>query len=141
MDTGRLDTIRHRVRASGRRWTLAKGAIVETLIDVPSHLSVQQIHQQISHRYPGIDPSTIYRALTTLTEDHIVHTLDQPGEARYGLADHPHHHARCLRCGRQAEIPAVAVQHLLDAARDQTGFHFAGHSLTLTGLCQPCTAT
>jgi len=137
-DRVRVDAIRDQIRAAGRRWTIAKGAIVEALLAGPGHLSPQRIHEIIVKQYPQIDPSTVYRALLTLADEGVVHTLDQPGEARYGLADEPHHHAICGGCGRQAEIPATAVARLLTAAGAVTGFQFNRDSVTLTGRCEDC---
>ena len=137
-DRVRMDAIRDQIRAGGRRWTIAKGAIVEALLAGAGHLSAQQIHEDMGKRYPNIDPSTVYRALLTLADEGVVHTLDQPGEARYGLADEPHHHAICGRCGLEAEIPAAAVSRLLTAAGAATGFQFGRESVTLTGRCASC---
>ena len=139
-DRVRMDAIRDQIRAGGRRWTIAKGAIVEALLAGEGHLSAQQIHEDMSKRYPQIDPSTVYRALLTLADEGVVHTLDQPGEARYGLADEPHHHAICGGCGLEAEIPAASVARLLTAAGASTGFRFDRDSITLTGRCPSCSA-
>lgn len=134
----RMDAIREQIRSGGRRWTIAKSAIVEALLAGSSHLSAQQIHEEMCKHYPHIDPSTVYRVLLTLADEGVVHTLDQPGEARYGLADEPHHHAICSNCGLEAEIPAAAVARVLAAAGTSTGFQFGRDSITLTGRCPKC---
>ncbi len=132
----RLEAVRARVRAGGRRWTVAKGAIVETLIGHRGHLSVQEVHDEVTARFPQIDRSTVHRVLLTLSDEHVVHVLGRQGEARYGMADHPHHHAVCSRCGHEAEIPAAVVAPALAAAGEVTGFRFG--SITLTGTCPDC---
>jgi Fe2+ or Zn2+ uptake regulation protein len=53
--------------------------------------------------------------------------LGRHGDARYGPADRPHHHAVRVVCGRVAEIPEDVMCRLVDAA-----------GLTLTGRCQDC---
>lgn len=134
----RLAAIRARVRADGRRWTVAKSAIVEALLIGPGHLSAREIHCAVLARCPQIDQSTIYRALQTLASSQVVHALDRRGEARYGLTDRPHHHAVCSGCGRDAEIPAATAHELLTRAESTTGFRFGADSLTLLGYCTAC---
>ncbi|MGX6607482.1 Fur family transcriptional regulator [Micromonosporaceae bacterium Da 78-11] len=136
----RLDEIRDRLRASGRRWTVAKGAVVETMLAGEGHLSVLQIHDEVSRRYPQIDRSTVHRVLLVLTDERVIHALDQRGGARYGLSDHPHHHAVCTACGREEQIPAAVVDRLLVKAGAEVGFRFDRDSITLTGTCSTCTA-
>lgn len=134
----RLAEIRARVRADGRRWTVAKCAIVEALLAGSGHLSPREIHATVLIRHPQIDQSTVYRALQTLAEARVVHALDRRGEARYGLTDRPHHHAVCAGCGRDAEIPAATAHGLLAEAESTTGFRFGAESLTLLGHCAAC---
>jgi Fe2+ or Zn2+ uptake regulation protein len=136
--TERLDTIREHVRARGRRWTIAKDAVVEALIDTDTHLSAQQVHERIGARFPQIDRSTVHRVLLGLADEHVVHVLGRQGEARYGMADRPHHHALCTGCGREAEISAETIAPALTAAAGATGFSFDTGTLTLTGLCAGC---
>jgi Fe2+ or Zn2+ uptake regulation protein len=54
----RLDAIRDQVRAGGRRWTVARSAIVTALLDTGRHLSVRRIHETVQARFPEIDQST-----------------------------------------------------------------------------------
>ncbi|GAA0546179.1 transcriptional repressor [Paractinoplanes ferrugineus] len=136
----RLSAVRDQVRAAGRRWTVAKGAVVEALLATDEHLSVQQAHDQVSARFPQIDRSTVHRILLALADEHVVHILGRQGEARYGMADLPHHHAICSHCGNEAEIPAAAIAPALASATAATGFTFDSSSVTLTGLCEKCTA-
>ncbi|WP_432838149.1 Fur family transcriptional regulator [Dactylosporangium sp. CA-092794] len=137
-DRQRVDRIRDQVRAGGRRWTVAKGAIVDVLLDRDGHLSTQEIHEAVAARYPQVDRSTIHRVLLALADEGLVHVLGQHGEARYGLADRPHHHAVCAGCGRVAEIPAEVMRRLIDTAGDAVGYRFDAGSLTLTGRCGRC---
>lgn len=138
VEQNRLTAIRDHVRARGRRWTIAKDVVVETLLADGRHLSVQQIHDEVGRKFPQIDRSTVHRVLLTLAEDRVVHTLDQRGESRYGLSDRPHHHAVCTQCGREAQIPAAVVDRLLATAGTEIGFRFGHESITLMGKCVRC---
>jgi Fe2+ or Zn2+ uptake regulation protein len=135
-DRGRLDTIRDRVRARGRRWTVAKGAVLETLLDQPGHLSALQIHEVIAARLPQIDRSTVHRVLLALADEGVVHMLGHHGQTRYGMADQPHHHAVCAACGQVAEIPAHLVDLLVTQIALAVGYDL--DRVTLTGRCGQC---
>ncbi len=135
---GRLDAIRDQLRAGGRRWTLAKSAVVETLLAADSHLSALEVHDEVGRRFPQVDRSTVHRVLLTLADERVVHALDQRGESRYGLSDLPHHHAVCTRCGSEAQLPGAAVDPLLAAAGAEIGFRFNRDSITLAGRCGAC---
>jgi Fur family transcriptional regulator, ferric uptake regulator len=137
-DRERVDAIRDRVRASGMRWTVAKGAVVDALVGRHDHLSTQEIHAAVAERFPQVDRSTVHRVLLALAEEHVVHVLGQSGETRYGLADQPHHHAVCAGCGRVAEIPGDLPRRLIEQASKTTGFQFTHDSVTLTGRCGDC---
>ncbi|XVV13975.1 Fur family transcriptional regulator [Actinoplanes sp. CA-131856] len=138
-ELARLDAVREHVRAQGQRWTVAKAAVVEVLLGTDGHLSALQVHERIVERLPQIDRSTVHRILLGLADEHVVHVLGRQGEARYGMADHPHHHVVCADCGREAEIPSAAITPALAAASEATGFSFDASSITLTGRCANCT--
>jgi Fur family transcriptional regulator, ferric uptake regulator len=137
-DRARVDAIRDRIRASGLRWTVAKGAVVETLVGQPDHLSAAEIHEAVAARFPQIDRSTVHRVLLALADEHVVHVLGRSGDTRYGLADRPHNHAVCVGCGHVAEIPAEVTRRLIDRAGQSTGYRFADDCLTLAGRCGDC---
>jgi Fe2+ or Zn2+ uptake regulation protein len=99
---------------------------------------VQQIHDEVARRFPQIDRSTVHRVLLTLTDERVIHALEQRGGARYGLSDQPHHHAVCTGCGREEQIPAAVVDRLLAKAGAEVGFRFDHDSITLTGTCATC---
>jgi Fur family transcriptional regulator, ferric uptake regulator len=134
----RVEAIRQRLRSRGMRWTVAKGAVIEALIDQHDHLSAVQIHAAVAERFPQVDRSTVHRVLIALADEGVVHVLGQSGDARYGLADRAHHHAVCVGCGAVAEIPSDAVGQLLDKATGATGYRFDEESLTLNGRCPRC---
>ncbi|WP_161952721.1 Fur family transcriptional regulator [Actinoplanes sp. TFC3] len=138
VDQRRLDAIRDQLRCDGRRWTVAKSELVQAMLAAEAHLSARGLHEQLVSRYPQMDLSTVYRTLRALAESGVVHSLNDGSQTRYGLADRAHHHVLCADCGSLAEIPAAALDRLLATAESQTGYRFAGQSMTLAGCCGAC---
>ena len=74
-------------------------------------LSVAEIDQRLRECLPPEDQppdlATIYRTVTTLVDQGVLHALTlEGGVTTYGLAADPHHHAVCTRCGSIIEVPA-----------------------------------
>jgi Fur family ferric uptake transcriptional regulator len=112
--------------------------VLETLFASRDHLSALQIHKVIAARHAQITESAVRRVLLDLAAEHVIHVIDQPGRARYGLADRRHHHAVCAVCGQTTEIPAGLTDSLIEAIAASTGYRFEHHGITLTGTCATC---
>jgi Fur family ferric uptake transcriptional regulator len=106
------------------------------------HLTAQQIIDRLGDRGGIVDLTTVYRTLTTLVDVGVLHALSigEPA-ATYGLADHPHHHAVCGRCGSVKAIPAEHLSSALTLASEGSRFALSpAGGMTLHGLCPNCQA-
>ncbi|MBU3749225.1 MAG: transcriptional repressor [Mycobacterium sp.] len=137
------------LRARGLRRMPSRIAVLAVLEPVDGHLSVAEIHQRISRRIadsgPGSDPArpdlaTVYRTVTTLVEQGVLHALAvEGGVTTYGLADKPHHHAVCTDCGNIIEVPAQRLSVALEHAIEGSSFTLSDQAgLTLHGRCPAC---
>jgi Fur family transcriptional regulator, ferric uptake regulator len=154
-DTGRVakpsgldPTVTERIgellRAHGLRRMASRIAVLAVLEPVHGHLSVAEIDQRVRQCLSGEDQlpdlATIYRTVTTLVDQDVLHalTLDS-GVTTYGLAADPHHHAVCTRCGSIIEVPAGQLTSALQHAMVGSSFTLSEHAgLTLHGLCPQC---
>jgi Fur family ferric uptake transcriptional regulator len=134
------------LRARGLRRTAPRIAVLATLEPVDGHLSVAEIHQRLLDSSPveGQPPdlATVYRTVTTLVDLGLLHALAvEGGVTTYGLADNPHHHAVCTRCGTIIEVPAQRLSSALEHAIEGSSFTLSERAgLTLHGLCPDCQA-
>ena len=134
------------LRAHGLRRTAPRIAVLATLQPVHGHLSVAEIHQRLldSHDVlsPPPDVATVYRTVTTLVEAGVLHALAvEGGVTTYGVAEDPHHHAVCTRCGTIIEVPAQRLTSALEHAIEGSSFTLSDRAgLTLHGLCPKCQA-
>lgn len=119
-------------------------AVLAVLEPVDGHLAVADIHQRILDGVPdgspGPDLATVYRTVTTLVDQGVLHALAVDGGlTTYGLAEKPHHHAVCTQCGTIIEVPATQLSTALAHAIEGSSFTLSERAgLTLHGLCPQC---
>jgi Fur family transcriptional regulator, ferric uptake regulator len=124
--------------ALGARRTSARALVINALATTDAHLTVAGIHERIAGDHPEVNISTVHRTVAFLVDKGVAHVLPYPGEARYGLAGHPHHHAVCESCGRVVEIPAGRLARVVAAAERSSSFSLANSGLALFGRCPDC---
>jgi len=134
------------MRGAGLRAGGARMAVVTLLAKQDCCLSAQEIRDALSAE-PGATPgmASVYRALDTLTELHLVHKVDLGGAvARYEPA-HPggdhHHHAVCRGCGAVVPIEDADLERAVHDLADRLAFDVESHDITLHGRCARCTGT
>jgi len=132
------------LRAHGLRRTAPRIAVLGTLQPVRGHLSVAELHRRLlaSGEDDVPDVATVYRTVTTLVEAGVLHALAvEGGVTTYGVAEDPHHHAVCTRCGTIIEVPAQRLSSALEHAIEASAFTLSDRAgLTLHGLCPKCQA-
>jgi Fur family ferric uptake transcriptional regulator len=132
----RLGALLH---AHGLRRTAPRIAVLAALEPVDGHLSVAEIRQRLADPHAP-DLATVYRTVTTLVDKGVLHALSMEGGlTTYGLAETPHHHAVCTRCGAIIEVPAQRLRSALEQASEGSAFSLSDSAgLTLHGLCPRC---
>lgn len=130
------------LRSRGLRRMPSRIAVLSVLEPVDGHLPVAEIHQRIVAADAGGAPdlATVYRTVTTLVEQGVLHALAvDGGVSTYGLAAAPHHHAVCTECGTIIEVPAKRLSAALEHASEGSSFTLSDRAgLTLHGLCPDC---
>jgi Fur family transcriptional regulator, ferric uptake regulator len=132
------------LRARGLRRMASRIQVLAVLEPVNGHLPVAEIHQRVRGCLPdGTQPpdvATIYRTVTTLVDQGVLHALTlDGGVTTYGLATAPHHHAVCTKCSSIIEVPAGQLSAALEHAIAGSSFALSERAgLTLRGLCPQC---
>ncbi|MDT5090339.1 MAG: Fur family transcriptional regulator, ferric uptake regulator [Mycobacterium sp.] len=144
LDPAVSERIGELLRAHGLRRMASRIAVLAVLEPANTHLSVADIDQRLRQCLPAEDQppdlATIYRTVTTLLDQGVLHALSvEGGVTTYGLADVPHHHAVCTRCGSIIEVPAGHLASALQHAMVGSSFTLSESAgLTLHGLCPQC---
>lgn len=132
------------LRARGLRRMPSRIQVLAVLEPVNGHLSVAEIsHRLPTFLPPGVSPpdlATIYRTVTTLVDEGVLHALTlDGGVTTYGMTTAPHHHAVCTQCGAVIEVPAQQLSSALSHAMTGSSFALSEQGgLTLRGLCPAC---
>ncbi len=132
--------LREALESTGHRFTEQRAAVYRFLSGTTSHPTADEVFQAVRGQIPGISLATVYKSLETLVNCRLTSKLTySDGSARYDARMDPHHHARCLSCGRVRDVAGRpwdgAVQDLADGL---DGFSVVGYRLEFTGYCADC---
>jgi Fe2+ or Zn2+ uptake regulation protein len=114
---------------------------VKTLFsDAHRHLwSIDELHTAVVGRLGAADYSTVFRAVSGLEKDGLIHRIDLgDGKVHYELAEEHHEHIRCDSCGRVVEVPGCVLEDASAAVTSSTGFKVTSHQLLFSGVCPAC---
>lgn len=123
------------IESVGARATLARLAVLNTLLDADRSLSHQEILQKME---PPLDRVTAYRVLDWLAEAGIAHRINAADRiTRFSISSAPHCHAhfQCEQCGRIYCLAEGAP--ILPGPLPQ-GFVLREIEMTVKGTCADC---
>jgi len=127
------------LRAAGERVTVARRAVVESLVDADGHATAEALQARVQAEHPEVHMATIYRNLETLERLGVVeHTHLGHGPAVYHLADELHQHLVCESCGYVVEVPADLLRPVEEEVRDRYGFVMRPGHFAVVGRCADC---
>lgn len=132
--------LRDALESSGQRFTDQRAAVFRYLADTDVHPTADEVFLAVRQGLPGISLATVYKSLETLVGCGLAVKLTYGDHsARYDGRTDPHHHARCVSCGRVmdllGEIPPQEIEGLRS---DELGFTVTGYRLELSGYCGSC---
>jgi Fur family peroxide stress response transcriptional regulator len=132
--------LRQALEASGQRFTEQRAAVYRYLAHTDVHPTAEEVFFAVREGLPGISLATVYKSLETLVGCGLALKLTFPDEsARYDGRTDPHHHARCLVCGKVTDVPGEIAQTEIEALRRRSGgFTVTGYRLQLAGYCSTC---
>lgn len=123
------------------RRTRQRRVILDVLHDASDHPAADEIYRRVRRRLPRISLGTVYRNLEVLAEQGAIRRVPVAGQAtRFDGETGPHHHVRCVRCGRLADVPAETCTVSAARVRTASGFRVLDCRLEVTGLCPACQA-
>lgn len=135
-------SIKKDLRATGRRMTRTRQAVLALLQRTRQPISATEIFEQLHQEKVAIDLVTVYRTLHVLKDLGLVLQLDlhQEGLARYELKEgrEHHHHIRCQICGQIEDLLLCPLKKVTKLIEQRTQFIVDDHTLEFTGLCPQC---
>jgi Fe2+ or Zn2+ uptake regulation protein len=135
----RLERILDALRADGGRVTTARRAVISALVDADSHVTADDLASAVQRAHPDVHLSTVYRTLDALEQLGVIdHVHLGHGRAVYHLADEPHQHLVCERCGDVIEVPDELFADLAGRLESQYGFAIRPNHFAVLGRCRHC---
>ncbi|MCH1625022.1 Fur family transcriptional regulator [Ferdinandcohnia quinoae] len=124
------------LKERGLRITPQRILILQTIISIKGHPTVEDIHQKL----PYISLATIYNNVKLFLSLHILKELPYGnGLSKYELANQPeHYHILCESCGEIIDFNYPNLKEIEHVACKLTSFKIHTHQMEVYGLCPTC---
>ena len=135
----RLRSFEDHCRRHGLRMTVQKRHILEVLLGMDGHPTVDRIYERVVEQLPGVSRTTVYRILDSFVKAGVARKVEHPGPAvRFDPNLDRHHHLVCVECDRVIDLEDPSLDELPVTAAAETGFQVLDYSVYFRGLCAAC---
>ena len=120
------------------RQTKQKQIIYDALKTL-DHPTATEVYGYVREEHPSVSRATVFRVLGGFAQNGRALELRAAGnEVRYDYNVQPHYHARCLCCGRVADVTAEGLPSKGLSVKAECGFLVEGYSVEFFGTCKLC---
>ena len=113
--------------------------IIYSALCALDHPTATEVFTSVHEEYPSVSRATVFRVLGGFVSGGKALELKLAGnETRYDFNVAPHAHARCVCCGRVADIDVVGLPQEGLQAKSCNGFSVHGYVLEFFGACKDC---
>jgi len=121
------------------RHTRQREVVLDVVRSTMEHPTAEWVHRRARRRVPSISLATVYRNLKQLAEAGLIREIQAGGQSlRFDGNTGPHHHVRCLGCGRVNDLELPLDTRREQAAARALDFQVLGHHVEVQGLCAGC---
>jgi len=122
-----------------QRNTLQRQIILDALIKLKTHPTVEDVYAEIQSEYPAISKTTVYRNLRLLTKNGVIREVSLPdGLERYDARADPHYHFKCRNCGRIFDVDMGYLAGINETIEKKYNFQVDEHDVVFRGICVKC---
>ena len=121
------------LRDAGVRITRQRAALLDVLSVADDHPDAIELHRRAEIASPGISLSTVYRTLTALEEQGVIHRHQFEGaSARFEHANADHHdHMIDVETGEVVEFCSERIEKLQAELAKELGYEIVHHRMEL----------
>lgn len=113
--------------------------IIYDALKALDHPTATEVYGYVRNEHPSVSRATVFRVLGGFAANGRALELRAAGsEVRYDYNVEPHYHARCLQCGRVADVMATGLPTDGLSVKADCGFSVEGYSLEFFGTCREC---
>ncbi len=140
LESAAVEEVVRAVREAGGRATVALRSVVTALARSGGHHSAEELVVSVRSEYPEVNESTVYRTLERLEDFGVAyHVHLGHGAAQWHLvAEGPHQHLTCRRCGAVIEAAEALFEPLVVQLAEVYGFRADRGHFAVTGTCAAC---
>ena len=104
-----------------------------------NHPTATEVYAHVHDLSPTVSRATVFRVLGGFAQSGKALELKLAGnEVRYDYNVFPHYHARCILCGRVADVCTKGVNEGGMVATNTEDFEVEGYTLEFFGKCKAC---
>jgi Fe2+ or Zn2+ uptake regulation protein len=123
------------------RQTKQKQIIYDALKTL-NHPTATEVYAYVHSVSPTVSRATVFRVLGGFAQSGRALELKMAGsEVHYDYNVMPHYHARCMKCGKVADVCTKGVNEGGMVATNTEGFEVEGYTLEFFGTCKECLET
>ncbi len=130
---GRFEDLKKALKSSGLKLTRQRKAVLNALANSDDHPDANQLHRRTQAIDASVSLATVYRTMTELENNGVIHRLSFQGEpARFEAADAPHHdHIIDIDTGDVVEFQSEKIELLQAEIARELGYDVIHHRLEL----------
>lgn len=126
------------LREHGLKATPARVETLRYLSSLNAPISAEDLFERLRHN--GLDLSTLYRTLNSLTSVGLV--KKEVGARKENLfsleREEERHLLVCLRCGKKIPLEGCPYHEVNESIEEKTGFKVLDHNTEIYGICPDC---
>ena len=122
-----------------KRFSKQRNCIMRVLSGTTSHPTANWIYDKVREEIPNISLGTVYRNLSTLSNDgDILRLTVGDGTEHYDACIKPHYHLWCKNCGGVYDIKVSYLDDLDLKAEKHSDVEIDCHRVMFYGTCSQC---
>lgn len=106
---------------------------------IHTHVSAEQIYEDLSKTEQKVSLATVYRNLNILSDMKEIKKIALPDGYVYDKTCNPHYHFYCHKCNTLYDLPEAYDEKLdIELNKHSMVGDVEGHEITFKGVCKNC---
>ena len=122
-----------------KRNTIQKQLVLDAVAKLANHPTADEVYACVVHDHPTVSKATVYRNLSSLSEDGVLRHVRMPqGADRFDHTISPHFHIECTRCGALSDVWLKVDETLNRQVESLTNYSRVRYDIVFKGVCPAC---
>lgn len=122
-----------------KRNTIQKQLVLDAVAQLADHPTADEVYAHIAQKHPTVSKATVYRNLSSLSEDGVLRHVRMPeGADRFDHTLTPHFHIECICCGALCDVCLDENKEISRKVEQMTCYCDVQYDIVFTGVCPAC---